>query len=175
MFLQVVVHITDENDCTPEFMHSIYSRDNVPETTPPGTSLLQGEWVHVSQYQFMNLFIHLNISSSTVRHKRPMQRKNYWKVFMVSLSVCSLFRCICLSLSLWFWFVTSSFLNVFLIHGCLSHCLFVRVPIYLLLFISLCICLTDFVFFLSISASVSHSLYWLFSLSVCHHLSLIPY
>ncbi|XP_053349522.1 neural-cadherin [Clarias gariepinus] len=37
----VVVHITDENDCTPEFMHSIYSRDNIPETTPPGTSLLQ--------------------------------------------------------------------------------------------------------------------------------------
>lgn len=41
--MQVVVHITDENDCTPEFMHSIYSRDNVPETTPTGTSLLQGE------------------------------------------------------------------------------------------------------------------------------------
>ncbi|KTF89691.1 hypothetical protein cypCar_00002126 [Cyprinus carpio] len=38
---EVVVHITDENDCTPEFMHSIYSRDNVPETTPTGTSLLQ--------------------------------------------------------------------------------------------------------------------------------------
>ncbi|KAK3571442.1 hypothetical protein QTP86_012072 [Hemibagrus guttatus] len=38
---EVVVHITDENDCTPEFMHSIYSRDNIPETTPPGTSLLQ--------------------------------------------------------------------------------------------------------------------------------------
>ncbi|TRY95800.1 hypothetical protein DNTS_001832 [Danionella cerebrum] len=38
---EVVVHITDENDCTPEFMHSIYSRDNIPESTPPGTSLLQ--------------------------------------------------------------------------------------------------------------------------------------
>uniref|UniRef100_A0AAY4BAX3 Uncharacterized protein n=1 Tax=Denticeps clupeoides TaxID=299321 RepID=A0AAY4BAX3_9TELE len=38
---EVVVHITDENDCTPEFMHAIYSRDNVPEATPPGTSLLQ--------------------------------------------------------------------------------------------------------------------------------------
>uniref|UniRef100_A0A8C9RT17 Si:dkey-22o22.2 n=1 Tax=Scleropages formosus TaxID=113540 RepID=A0A8C9RT17_SCLFO len=38
---EVVVHITDENDCTPEFMHSIYSRDNIPETTMPGTSLLQ--------------------------------------------------------------------------------------------------------------------------------------
>lgn len=43
--LQVVVHVTDENDCTPEFMHSIYSRDNIPETTMPGTSLLQGEWI----------------------------------------------------------------------------------------------------------------------------------
>uniref|UniRef100_A0A3B4CXY3 Uncharacterized protein n=1 Tax=Pygocentrus nattereri TaxID=42514 RepID=A0A3B4CXY3_PYGNA len=38
---EVAVHITDENDCTPEFMHSIYSRDNIPESTPPGTSLLQ--------------------------------------------------------------------------------------------------------------------------------------
>ncbi|XP_061097128.1 neural-cadherin [Conger conger] len=38
---EVVVHISDENDCTPEFMHSIYSRDNIPEATPPGTSLLQ--------------------------------------------------------------------------------------------------------------------------------------
>ncbi|KAL4617113.1 neural-cadherin-like [Arapaima gigas] len=38
---EVAVHITDENDCTPEFMHSIYSRDNVPETTMPGTSVLQ--------------------------------------------------------------------------------------------------------------------------------------
>uniref|UniRef100_A0A8C7LXV5 Si:dkey-22o22.2 n=1 Tax=Oncorhynchus kisutch TaxID=8019 RepID=A0A8C7LXV5_ONCKI len=38
---EVVVHITDENDCTPEFLHSIYSRDNIPEATTPGTSLLQ--------------------------------------------------------------------------------------------------------------------------------------
>ncbi|XP_062393955.1 neural-cadherin [Sardina pilchardus] len=38
---EVVVHITDENDCTPEFLHSIYSRDNIPESIPPGTSLLQ--------------------------------------------------------------------------------------------------------------------------------------
>ncbi|KAK1794617.1 hypothetical protein P4O66_001335 [Electrophorus voltai] len=38
---EVAVHITDENDCTPEFMHSIYSKDNIPETIPPGTSLLQ--------------------------------------------------------------------------------------------------------------------------------------
>uniref|UniRef100_A0A3Q3N5U2 Si:dkey-22o22.2 n=1 Tax=Mastacembelus armatus TaxID=205130 RepID=A0A3Q3N5U2_9TELE len=38
---EVVVHITDENDCTPEFLHSIYTRDNVPESIAPGTSLLQ--------------------------------------------------------------------------------------------------------------------------------------
>uniref|UniRef100_A0A663N2N9 Neural-cadherin-like n=2 Tax=Athene cunicularia TaxID=194338 RepID=A0A663N2N9_ATHCN len=38
---EVVVHITDENDCSPEFQHSIYSRDNIPETIPVGTSLLQ--------------------------------------------------------------------------------------------------------------------------------------
>ncbi|XP_037639446.1 LOW QUALITY PROTEIN: neural-cadherin [Sebastes umbrosus] len=38
---EVVVHITDENDCTPEFLHAIYTRDNVPESTAPGTSLLQ--------------------------------------------------------------------------------------------------------------------------------------
>lgn len=40
--LQVVVHITDENDCTPEFLHSIYTRDNIPESVAAGTSLLQG-------------------------------------------------------------------------------------------------------------------------------------
>uniref|UniRef100_A0A8D2N0U5 Neural-cadherin-like n=1 Tax=Zonotrichia albicollis TaxID=44394 RepID=A0A8D2N0U5_ZONAL len=38
---EVMVHITDENDCSPEFQRSIYSRDNVPETIPVGTSLLQ--------------------------------------------------------------------------------------------------------------------------------------
>uniref|UniRef100_A0A3B3YQT3 Uncharacterized protein n=1 Tax=Poecilia mexicana TaxID=48701 RepID=A0A3B3YQT3_9TELE len=38
---EVVVHITDENDCTPEFLHSIYTRDNIPESVAPGTSLLQ--------------------------------------------------------------------------------------------------------------------------------------
>ncbi|XP_072324160.1 neural-cadherin isoform X1 [Scyliorhinus torazame] len=38
---EVVIHITDENDCTPEFLHSIYSRDNIPEDIPIGTSLLQ--------------------------------------------------------------------------------------------------------------------------------------
>ncbi|XP_039592498.1 neural-cadherin [Polypterus senegalus] len=37
---ELVLHITDENDCTPEFQHSIYSRDNIPETVPLGTSLL---------------------------------------------------------------------------------------------------------------------------------------
>lgn len=42
VFPQVMVHITDENDCSPEFQRSIYSRDNVPETIPIGTSLLQG-------------------------------------------------------------------------------------------------------------------------------------
>ncbi|CAM5089054.1 unnamed protein product [Eretmochelys imbricata] len=38
---EVTVHITDDNDCFPEFQHSIYSRDNIPETIPVGTSLLQ--------------------------------------------------------------------------------------------------------------------------------------
>ncbi|KAM9310460.1 neural-cadherin [Pholidichthys leucotaenia] len=38
---EVVVHITDENDCSPEFLHSIYTRDNIPESVAPGTSLLQ--------------------------------------------------------------------------------------------------------------------------------------
>uniref|UniRef100_H3AZ70 Si:dkey-22o22.2 n=2 Tax=Latimeria chalumnae TaxID=7897 RepID=H3AZ70_LATCH len=38
---EVVVHISDENDCTPEFLHSIYSRDNIVENIPIGTSLLQ--------------------------------------------------------------------------------------------------------------------------------------
>ncbi|KAG8441759.1 hypothetical protein GDO86_010801 [Hymenochirus boettgeri] len=38
---EVMVHIIDDNDCTPEFLHSIYSRDNVLESVPVGTSLLQ--------------------------------------------------------------------------------------------------------------------------------------
>ncbi|KAK2845166.1 hypothetical protein Q5P01_011825 [Channa striata] len=38
---EVTIHVTDENDCTPEFVHSIYTRDNVPESVAPGTSLLQ--------------------------------------------------------------------------------------------------------------------------------------
>uniref|UniRef100_H3D609 Si:dkey-22o22.2 n=1 Tax=Tetraodon nigroviridis TaxID=99883 RepID=H3D609_TETNG len=40
--LLVVVQVTDQNDCTPEFLHAIYSRDGVPESVPAGTSLLQG-------------------------------------------------------------------------------------------------------------------------------------
>ncbi|XP_069477477.1 neural-cadherin-like [Ambystoma mexicanum] len=38
---EVMIHITDDNDCAPEFLHSIYSQDNIPETVPVGTSLLQ--------------------------------------------------------------------------------------------------------------------------------------
>ncbi|XP_029694384.1 neural-cadherin-like [Takifugu rubripes] len=38
---EVVVRVTDENDCTPEFLHAIYSRDGVPENVLAGTSLLQ--------------------------------------------------------------------------------------------------------------------------------------
>ncbi|XP_061573337.1 neural-cadherin, partial [Cololabis saira] len=38
---EVVVHVMDENDCTPEFLHSIYTRDNIPESVAAGTSLLQ--------------------------------------------------------------------------------------------------------------------------------------
>ncbi|XP_029447582.1 LOW QUALITY PROTEIN: neural-cadherin-like [Rhinatrema bivittatum] len=38
---EVMVHITDDNDCAPEFLHSIYSCDGIRETIPVGTSLLQ--------------------------------------------------------------------------------------------------------------------------------------
>lgn len=41
---QVIVHITDENDCSPEFLQSIYSRENILESVPVGTSLLQGRY-----------------------------------------------------------------------------------------------------------------------------------
>lgn len=41
--MQVIIHITDENDCSPEFQQSIYSQDNVLESVPVGTSLLQGK------------------------------------------------------------------------------------------------------------------------------------
>lgn len=42
---QVRVIITDENDCVPEFLQSIYSKDGVPETVTTATSLLQGKSV----------------------------------------------------------------------------------------------------------------------------------
>uniref|UniRef100_A0A3B4GHX1 Neural-cadherin-like n=1 Tax=Pundamilia nyererei TaxID=303518 RepID=A0A3B4GHX1_9CICH len=38
---EVRVVITDENDCVPEFLQSIYSKDGVPETVTTATSLLQ--------------------------------------------------------------------------------------------------------------------------------------
>ncbi|XP_053251573.1 neural-cadherin-like isoform X2 [Podarcis raffonei] len=38
---EVIVHITDENDCSPEFQQSIYSRESILESIPIGTSLLQ--------------------------------------------------------------------------------------------------------------------------------------
>lgn len=44
-FSQVRVIITDENDCVPEFLQSIYSKDGVPETVTTATSLLQGKSV----------------------------------------------------------------------------------------------------------------------------------
>ena len=40
---QVQVAITDENDCVPEFLQSIYSVDGVPEAVTTATSILQGE------------------------------------------------------------------------------------------------------------------------------------
>lgn len=44
---QVRVIITDENDCVPEFLQSIYSKEGVPETVTTATSLLQGKTVYV--------------------------------------------------------------------------------------------------------------------------------
>uniref|UniRef100_A0A8D0DKZ2 Neural-cadherin-like n=1 Tax=Salvator merianae TaxID=96440 RepID=A0A8D0DKZ2_SALMN len=38
---EVIVHITDENDCSPEFQQSIYGREGVLESISIGTSLLQ--------------------------------------------------------------------------------------------------------------------------------------
>lgn len=40
--LQVAVVITDVNDCAPEFQQTIYSKEGVPETVPPTSTLLQG-------------------------------------------------------------------------------------------------------------------------------------
>ncbi|XP_074864923.1 neural-cadherin-like [Carettochelys insculpta] len=39
--VEVLVVITDENDCAPEFQQLIYSQDNVPESVPMTTVLLQ--------------------------------------------------------------------------------------------------------------------------------------
>lgn len=50
---QVRVVIVDENDCVPEFLQSIYSKDGVPETVTTATSLLQGETVmQISKVSF---------------------------------------------------------------------------------------------------------------------------
>ncbi|XP_066434973.1 neural-cadherin-like [Eleutherodactylus coqui] len=38
---EVLIHITDDNDCSPEFHKSIYSQDNILENIPVGTSILQ--------------------------------------------------------------------------------------------------------------------------------------
>lgn len=39
---EVLVVITDVNDCAPEFQQSIYSKVSVPETVTMTTALLQG-------------------------------------------------------------------------------------------------------------------------------------
>lgn len=49
---QVRVVIVDENDCIPEFLQSIYSKDGVPETVTTATSLLQGEMSVLSKVPF---------------------------------------------------------------------------------------------------------------------------
>uniref|UniRef100_A0A8C5PPG5 Uncharacterized protein n=1 Tax=Leptobrachium leishanense TaxID=445787 RepID=A0A8C5PPG5_9ANUR len=38
---EAIVHITDDNDCNPEFLRSIYSQNNILEDIPVGSSLLQ--------------------------------------------------------------------------------------------------------------------------------------
>ncbi|KAM4026772.1 neural-cadherin-like [Anomaloglossus baeobatrachus] len=38
---EVIIHITDDNDCSPEFRKSIYSQDSIVEDIPVGTSILQ--------------------------------------------------------------------------------------------------------------------------------------
>ncbi|XP_072007544.1 neural-cadherin-like isoform X2 [Engystomops pustulosus] len=38
---EVMIHITDDNDCSPEFHKLIYSQDSVLENIPMGTSILQ--------------------------------------------------------------------------------------------------------------------------------------
>ena len=42
--------ITDENDCVPEFLQSIYSVDGVPETVTTATSLLQGKTLTLASH-----------------------------------------------------------------------------------------------------------------------------
>lgn len=60
---QVQVLITDENDCIPEFLQSIYSVDGVPETVTTATSLLQGEASLTTMF-----CVHLFDRSSTWSH-----------------------------------------------------------------------------------------------------------
>lgn len=81
--LQVVVHITDENDCTPEFLQSIYTRDNLPESTAPGSSLLQGNTHTHTQHTHVH-----NIHSHTITHTRKHTHRG-WSVDMgYLLCVC---------------------------------------------------------------------------------------
>lgn len=151
VFVQVVVHITDENDCTPEFMHSIYSRDNVPETTPPGTSLLQGESMClVEVYEF----------TVTVTHKSPLE-KNYFKTLSLELFHClsrSLSLCFCLSVFI------PGFLAIFSV--CIPSVSFVfSQSVFVSVSLSVCFSLSVHLCFSSPSFSLSVSLY--------SHLSLV--
>lgn len=60
---QVRVVIVDENDCVPEFLQSIYSKDGVPETVTTATSLLQGETSHAHPKKPL-----FRIPSTTLHH-----------------------------------------------------------------------------------------------------------
>lgn len=78
---QVRVVIVDENDCVPEFLQSIYSKDGVPETVTTATSLLQGGTTAI--YNSASLSV-IKLVSFVFRQQEMMNKKNiFCNVFSI--------------------------------------------------------------------------------------------
>lgn len=109
LILQVRVVIVDENDCVPEFLQSIYSKDGVPETVTTATSLLQGEtWRNISKAPHhgqppISLFALDNITEGNAWFLLSDNIK--WPMTLRKIKVAVLFlTCMCFDLS---WYLSA--------------------------------------------------------------------
>lgn len=96
---QVQVLITDENDCVPEFLQSIYSVDGVPETVTTATSLLQGETLLTPYFTSICLFLKSRKKTQTHFFQQKQQtysvrklalhfrRCHYWSLLTHNASI----------------------------------------------------------------------------------------